>query len=355
LIGHDGHAVEATIAAFVVISVSIVVDFFRARLLYRVADETASEALEADALHFGSDMWSSLAVLFGLGGVALGYQWADTAAALVVALFVCLAGWRLGRRTVETLTDTAPAGAAAVVHRAISRVRGVVAVERVRLRPSGDKTFVEVTAAVSRTLPLDRVATLKSNIAESIRTDLPRAEVLVTMAPRALDTETVHERVMVTARNLALAIHHVTVHDIGGRLSVSLDLEVDRKLALGAAHEVANGLENALREELGPNVEIETHIEPLQQEAAGREAPSERVKAVEVTLAEIAAAGGTIGDIHNVRVRETDEGEIVNFHCRVDPALTVQAVHDKVDEVERALRQRSSSIKRVIGHTEPRR
>ena len=133
-------------------------------------------------------------------------------------------------------------------------------------------------------------------------------------------------------------MHHVTVHDIRGRLSVSLDLEVDRKLALGAAHDIADGLEAALREELGPDVEVETHIEPLQppRPPAARRRPSGS-RAVEIALAEIAAEGGMIRDVHDVRVRETDEGEIVNFHCRVDPALTVQAVHEKVDEVERAL------------------
>ena len=160
---------------------------------------------------------------------------------------------------------------------------------------------------------------------------------------------------MVIARNQGLAVHHVTVHDIRGTLSVSLDLEVDRKLALGVAHDIADALEAALREELGPKVEVETHIEPLQPpEAAGCEAPPERVRAVEITLAEIAAEGGMIRGVHSVRVRETDEGEIVNFHCYVDPALTVQAVHEKVDEVERTLRRRSPSIKRVIGHAEPR-
>ena len=355
LLGEGGHAVEATIAAFAVIIASVVVDFFRARLLNRVAKETASEALEADALHFSSDMWSSLAVLVGLGGVALGYQWADSAAALVVALFVCIAGWRLGRRTIDTLTDTAPAGSAQTVTRAASKVSGVVAVERVRVRPSGDKMFVEVVAAVSRTLPLDRVEAVKAQVADAIRAEMPRAEVIVTIAPQALDTETVPERVMVIARNRALAVHHVTVHDIHGRLAVALDLEVDRKLTLSAAHDIADELEAALRDELGTDVEVETHIEPLHQDALGREAPPERVKAVQMTLAEIAAETGTITEVHNVRVRETDEGEIVNFHCRVDPALTVQAVHDKVDELERALRRRAPSIKRVIGHAEPRR
>jgi divalent metal cation (Fe/Co/Zn/Cd) transporter len=348
--------VEASLAAFAVIIVSIIVDFFRARLLYRVAHETASEALEADALHFGSDMWSSIAVLVGLGGVALGYQWADSAAALIVALFVCIAGWRLGRRTIETLTDTAPAGSAETVRRVAGRVPGVVAVDGVRVRPAGDKLFVEVAVAVSRTLPLDRVKALKERVADAIRAEMPRAEVGVDAAPRALDDESVQERVMVIARNHGLAVHHVTVHDIRGKHSVSLDLEVDRKMALGAAHAIADRLEAAVREELGPAVEVETHIEPLQPpEAAGREAPPERVRAVEMALAEIAAESGMIRDVHNVRVRETDEGEIVNFHGRVDPTLAVQAVHEKVDEVERALRRRSPSIKRVIGHAEPRR
>ena len=356
LLSSQGHIVEASLAAFAVIVVSIVVDFFRARLLYRVAHETASEALEADALHFGSDMWSSIAVLVGLGGVAFGYQWADAAAAAVVAVFVCLAGWRLGRRTIDTLTDTAPPGSAETVRRIAGRVSGVVAVDGVRVRPVGDKLFVEAAVAVSRTLPLDRVKALKDQVAQAVRAEMPRAEVGVNAAPRALDDESVQERVMVIARNQGLAVHHVTVHDIRGKRSVSLDLEVDRKLALGLAHVIADKLEAALREELGPAVEVETHIEPLQPpEAAGREAPPERARAVEMVLAEIAAEGGMIREVHNVRVRETDEGEIVNFHCRVDPALAVQAVHEKVDEVERTLRRRSPSIKRVIGHAEPRR
>ena len=350
--GH-GHAVEATFWAFGIIIVSIVADFFRARLLYRVAQDTASEALEADALHFGSDMWSSIAVLIGLCGVAAGYPAADPAAALIVAVFVCLAGWRLGRRTIDTLTDTAPAGSAAAVRRAASGVRGVVGVDLVRVRPVGDKLFVEIVAAVSRTLPLDRVELLKSQVADAIKAELPRAEVGVTAAPRALDNETVLERVMVIARNQALAVHHVTVHDIRGKLSVSLDLEVDRKLPLGSAHDIADRLEHALREELGPDVEVETHIEPLQADAAGHEAPPERIRAVEHALAEIAAESGMVHDIHNVRVRETDDGEIVNFHCLVDATLSVQAVHEKVDDVERALRRRAPTIKRVIGHAEP--
>ena len=354
LLGGEGHMVEATLAAFGIIVVSIVVDFFRARLLYRVAEETGSEALEADALHFGSDMWSSIAVLIGLGAVALGFHWADSAAAIVVAIFVCLAGWRLGKRTVDTLTDTAPAGAAERISAIAQCTPGVVAVERVRVRPAGDVVFVDLAVAVSRTLPLDRVAALRERLTQAICSELPRAEVTVTIEPRALNDETVLERVMVIARNRGLAVHHVTVHAIGGRLSVSLDLEVDGKYALSAAHRIASELEAAIREELGPDVEVETHIEPLQaQDLAGQDAPLPRVALVQGALAEIAHEFGTLREVHDVRVRETSEGEIINFHCRVDPQLTVHDVHEKVDEIERELRRRWPSIKRVIGHAEP--
>jgi cation diffusion facilitator family transporter len=356
LIAGDGHTVEATIWAFGVIVVSIVIDFFRARALNRVAVETSSEALEADALHFSSDMWSSIAVLIGLGAVALGYPWADSASALVVALFICIAGWRLGRRTIETLTDTAPRGAGDKVTAIVSQIPGVVAVERVRVRPAGDTLFVDLNVAVSRTLPLDRVKAIKAQIEHAVRATFPKAETAVNIEPRALDDETVLERVMVIARNRALAVHHVTVQSIGGRLSVSLDLELDGSIPLGRAHEIASALEQAVRDELGPDVEVETHIEPLQlSDLAGRDAPPERVAAVRAALADLAAQLGFVRDVHEVRVRETADGEIVNFHGYADPDITVSDVHEKIDELERALRQRFPSIKRVVGHAEPRR
>jgi cation diffusion facilitator family transporter len=348
-------AVAATPAAFAVMAASIVVDFLRSRALYRAASAHRSEALEADALHFGSDMWSSAAVLVGLGGLRLGFAWADSAAAVVVALFVCLAGWRLGRRTIDTLTDTAPAGAAERIAALARHVAGVVEVARVRARQVGPKLFVDLEVDASRTLPLDRVVALKAEIAREIAAAMPEVELNAVVSPRALDDETVLERVMVIARNRALAVHHVTVQAIGGKLAVSLDLEVDGALTLAAAHEIASGLENAVRDELGTDVEVESHIEPLQMDRlAGQDAPPARVEAMRAALAALAANDGALRDIHDVRVRETSDGEIVNFHCDVDPAMRVGEVHQKVDDLERGLRERFPEIQRVIGHAEPR-
>jgi cation diffusion facilitator family transporter len=355
LLGMGDHAVDASIWAFAVIILSIVVDFFRARVLYRVADETSSEALEADALHFGSDMWSSIAVLVGLFGVLAGYAWADAVAALVVAVFVLIAGWRLASRTIETLTDVAPAGVAGHVLKLAQTEPGVVEVERVRVRRAGAVLFADLDLAVSRTLPLDRINEIKGRVAAKIRTAHPAAEVNITTTPRALKNETVLERVLVIARNQALAVHHVTVHAVGDKLAVSLDLEVDGRLTLAEAHDIASRLEEAVENELGAEVEVETHIEPLQlQDALGHDAPPERTAELHEALAGLAAQLGPLRDVHDVRVRTTSDGEIVNFHCYVEPGLTVDAVHDHVDDVERALRRRWPTVKRVIGHAEPR-
>jgi cation diffusion facilitator family transporter len=356
LLGSAGHvAVQATPAAFAVMLVSIAVDFFRARLLSRTAKATGSQALEADALHFSSDMASSLAVLTGLAGIHYGYVWADSAAALVVAALVCLAGWRLGRRTIDTLTDAAPEGVAESIATIARQVRHVVSVERVRAREVGATVFGDIEVAASRALPLDRVAMVKSEINAAVTTVLPGAQISVNVIPRALDSETVMERVMVIANNRGLAVHHVTVQAIGDRLSISLDLEVDGDLSFAAAHDIADGLEAAIRDEFGPAVEVDTHLEPMQTRGiAGRDAPAAHLATIESALCELADASGMLRNVHDVRVRDTSDGEVVNFHCDVDPERTVAAVHEMVDGVERGLRRRFPAVRRVIGHAEPR-
>jgi divalent metal cation (Fe/Co/Zn/Cd) transporter len=148
-------------------------------------------------------------------------------------------------------------------------------------------------------------------------------------------------------------VHRVTVQAIGETLSISLDIEVDGNLSFAAAHDIADALETALRDEFGATTEVETHIEPLQMTGlAGRDAPAARIAAIETALAELAGASG-LRNVHDVRVRDTASGDVVNFHCNVEPASTVAAVHEQVDSVERGLRRRFPSVRRVIGHAEP--
>jgi cation diffusion facilitator family transporter len=340
---------------FVVLVADIVVNAWRARALHRTALDTRSQALEADALHFASDVLGSIAVIIGLTLSGLGYAWGDATAAIGVAVLISILGLRLGRATIETLLDRAPDGVAERADAAIRALPDVVGIARLRVRMVGPRHFVDVTAEVPRTYPIDRIDAIKQQAQNAVSAALGDADLTFTAIPVARDNESVRERIMVIARNSGLAIHHVTVHDLGEKLTVSIDLEVDGEMALVDAHAIAHRLEHDIRHEFGADVEVDTHIEPLEPELPlGTDAVSTRIHAIRTALSGF-ATGGAIHDIHNVRVRDTEAGEIVNFHCRAAPSMSVAKVHESVDEIERALRRAFPSVKRVISHAEPPR
>jgi cation diffusion facilitator family transporter len=338
---------------FVVLLIDIAVNFWRARALHRAARETRSQALAADALHFASDVMGSIAVIVGLALAGFGFWWGDAAAAIAVAIMIALLGLRMARSTVETLLDRAPEGVAEKARLAIEQVPGVVDVDRLRTRMVGSTHFIDAIVKVPRTYPIDRVDEIKHKAQDAVASTLGDADVTFTAVPVALNNESVRERIMVIARNSGLAIHHVTVHDLGGKLTVSIDLEVDGDMALERAHDITRDLERNIRDEFGADAEVDTHIEPLEPELPwGTDAAPERIETIKAALARF-AAGTAIHDIHNVRVRDTDAGEIVNFHCRAEPSMSVTKVHETVDEIERALRRAFPTVKRVISHAEP--
>ena len=339
---------------FLVLLVDIAVNFWRARALHRAARDTRSQALAADALHFASDVLGSVAVILGLALAGLGHAWGDAAAAIGVAVVIALLGLRLARSTVETLLDQAPEGVSEKAATAIRALPGVVDIERLRVRMVGPTHFIDAIVQVPRTYPIDRIDQIKRRAQDAVTAALGDADLTFTAVPVARDNESVRERIMVIARNAGVAVHHVTVHDLGGKLTVSIDLEVDGEMTLDAAHDIAHELERNIRDEFCEDVEVDTHIEPLEPELPfGTDAAPDRVEIIRSALSRFAADDGAIHDIHSVRVRNTDAGEIVNFHCRAAPSMSVIKVHDNVDAIERALRRAFPTVKRVISHAEP--
>jgi cation diffusion facilitator family transporter len=347
--------IDAGWPVFVVLGLSILVDFVRSRQLGRIAQEEGSDALAADALHFSSDLISSVLVAVGLLATREGFMHGDALAALGVAAFIAVAGFRLGRRTVETLLDAAPRDLVPRLEQAIADVPGVIAVEGLRLRTVGRQVIGEAAIGVSRTLPLEHAERIKQAAESAARTEAPNAQLTFTVNPRVLDDETVVERIRVVAARKHLPIHHIVAYQIGERLAISVDIEVDGMMQHGRAHLIATNFETAIRNEFGSTVEIETHIEPLEPHLRkGRDAERSVHGDIENALARHCAALGKVADIHDVRVRETDDGLIVNYHCLVDSALSVDAAHAAVDEIERGVREEFPRIFRIAGHAEPR-
>jgi cation diffusion facilitator family transporter len=346
--------VDANWLTFAVLLVSIVVDVVRWRSLNAIAKRTKSDALAADALHFSSDFVASILVLIGLVATHYGYVRGDSLAAVGVAIFIAVAGYKLGRRTIDTLVDAAPAGLTERLRQTIEKIPGVVDIEVLKLRPAGPQVIGELAVAVPRTMPLEKVFGLKQDLLAEVAKEMPELELSVTANPRALDDESLVERVLLIAARRRLAVHHITIQHVAGKASISLDLELDAQMQHGDAHDIATALEEAISAEVGADVEIETHIEPLEgQELAGEDIAAEATADIKRVLIEGAQAGGVVKDVHFVRARNTSSGLVVNYHCRVDPLLSVHDVHEAVDHLDRHLRAKMERVVRVVGHADP--
>ena len=352
--GHTG--VELSAWVFGALLLSIGVDFVRWRSLSHIARRTGSDALAADAVHFSSDLFASLVVLAGLGAYAAGWRQADAYASFGVAALILFAAIRLAFQTVGTLLDKAPEGIAPRLREVALAVPGVTDVEDLRLRRLGGRSVGNMTIGVPRSLPSERVDAVAQAVVRRLNRAEPGTDVVVAAVPRVLNDETLLERVLLVAARRRQAVHHITVQHVDGRTSISFDLEVDGAMPHGKAHEIATALEAAIRSEIGPDIEVESHIEPLSVGVLeGQDESPERTSAIAQSLTEAAVRGGVVFDIHDVRVRRTIDGLVVNYHCRIDPDLSVGAVHDCVDVMEHSVRVADPLIVRLVGHAEPPR
>jgi cation diffusion facilitator family transporter len=352
----DAPAPTLSIVAVVVLLVEIVSNTWRAQALKRVGRATQSAALEADALHFASDVLSSIAVLAGFALIAFGFRWGDAAAAMAVAVLVAILGVRLVLQTINALVDRAPEGMAEVIEGRILAVPAVLGVGNVRVRSVGSKHFIEATVDVPRSLGLEPVAEVESAAAQAARAVLQSADVTIRSRPVSPSNETIRERILLVAQREHAAVHHITVQHLKGRLALALDLEVEGALPLAAAHATADRLEAAIRREFGRDIEVEVHIEPLEPETtAVEDIPDALQRSYVEALEDAARSIHGLSDIHNVRIRRGARGTVLVAHCRLDPHATIESVHRRVDDLERLVRDRMPDIARILIHAEPRR
>jgi cation diffusion facilitator family transporter len=353
--------VEATAWAFGVIVLSIVVDVSRSRALRQAARKYHSQALEADALHFSTDVWSSAVVLAGLILVRLG-DWtgrssmlrrADAVAALVVALLVVYVSLRLGRRTVDALLDRAPAGLRVAVEQAVRQVAGVIECRQLRLRPAGSQTFVDLVVAVRRGLSLENSHAISRAAEERIKTLLPNADVVVHVEPVHGLNETLTERIREIAANAGQTVHNILVSEEQGRMYVELHLETDENLDLRQAHDKAHALEAALGAELPSVGGITTHIEPHHARAEPLRDVTEASEALIDRIRRIAAQAPGVVECHDVTVRRSGKEIFLAMHCAFAPGLSIRQVHEASTELEQRLRSAIPNLARVTTHPEP--
>jgi len=355
--------IQPSVMAIVVLLVALSIDLTRARALREAARKYSSEALEADALHFSTDVWSTTVVIVGIGLVWAGETWdlpwlvyADALAGLAVAAVVLWVGSQLGRRTLDALLDAAPKGLQQEIALALERMAGVLDVVRVRVRRAGNRHFVDATVSVARSASLEQVHALTDAIEKRIGEIVP-SDVMVHVEPRAPVGEHLFEAIRALAQRMGLAIHDVHASQQDGRLFIELHVEVDENLSLREAHRQASELEDQIRELRDGAIDVNIHIEPQGHHIATPDSDLEEMKqlakAIEDFLNRLPSEFDELVNCHDVRVRQVEHHILVSCHCTMKSELLITQVHDVTAALEDRVKEKFQQIYRVTIHPEP--
>ncbi|MEM3525820.1 MAG: cation-efflux pump, partial [Candidatus Jordarchaeaceae archaeon] len=370
--------VEATIWTFLVMGISIFVDFSRSRALYRVARKYNSQALEADALHFRTDIWSSSVVILGLSlvwisentglnsmlqpleylapGLFLLYKnfsvdilhYADSVAALVVAGIVLFVSYRLGKRAVDALLDRAPKGVSENVRKIVSEIRGVQECTMVRVRTSGPKYFVVLNVSIDETDSLKKAHDIALDVERRIKEVLPTAEVIIHTDPAEIDAKTISEKIRNIAVVNELKIHSVHIHETQKKTAIDLHLEVPPHLPLKETHKIADKLEKEIKEKIPKVKEVNIHLEPIEEPLTEYcDVTDGTEKKLYREIKEIVENITGPTRCHEIRIRKAKDKYHVYIHCTFDEKMPIEDVHKLASEIELKIRNEFQEIEEV--------
>ena len=351
--------IRPSVTAILILLLAMGIDFVRSRALNRIAQKYPSEALEADALHFSTDVWSTFVVIVGITaawlGMKFGIAWLaslDAVAALGVAGVIIWVGSRLGKRTLDALLDVAPHGLREDITRAVNETEGVLDTERVRVRRAGQRYFVDVTISVPRTASLEQAHAASDAVESTIGRMVP-ADVMVHVEPRARSNEHLFETIRAIAQRRGLAVHELSAHQLDGRLFVELHLEVDERASLREAHHRATELESDILSVADPRALVNIHIEPLGARIPGAAEMKGLSVSVQNFLNSLPAEYHELTNCHEVHVRTVEHKILVSCHCAMDGGLPITQVHDITAKLEDRVKERFPQIYRLTIHPEP--
>lgn len=345
-LGSGSSPVQARWYAFAALVVVLAVDAGRAALSLRGGRLERNAALIANAWHFASDFAGTLAVLVGLGLVAVGVPAGDSAAAIFVAAIVLVGAVRLARQNVDALMDRTPSGVAGRVERAVRAVAGVTDVRSVRVREAGGESFADVVIGVPRLAGVERSHETTDQVERAVRESLGRAQVSVHVEPAA-GYETLNDRVAAAALRVSGVVeaHNIAVLDDASGRAVTLHVRLPENESLRSAGRVVDRLKDEIRREVGI-ARVFAHVEP----SAPGARPARDIGAEQPDLHRLAAAAvrSVAGGVEDVVVYRQGSRLLVVTSVRADPAISVGEAHTLASRVEDAVRDALASVDDVI-------
>jgi cation diffusion facilitator family transporter len=336
--------------ALVVVAGVLAIDASRATVSYRAAKRLGSPALQANALHFASDFLGSTAVLAGLAAARAGYHWADSAAAMFVAVLVLVAAAPLMRLNIDVLMDRVPAEAERAALSAIAKVVPPVELRRLRMRQAAGQQFADIVIGVPPGAAVGQGHAAADAVEAAVHRALPGSDVVVHVEPE-VDDPALRERVLAAAQRVPRVreIHNLTLLQVGSSTEVSLHLKLPGELSLEEAHEVASEVEQAISESVPEVNAVRTHLEPIAETAEGREDHAAEERAVVERIVREATGGSP----RELRFLNTDAGLVAQLTLGLDASTSLGEAHARASEIEERIRRARPEIADVIVHTEP--
>jgi cation diffusion facilitator family transporter len=334
--------------AFAAVAAVIAIDVSRTVVSLRAGRRYGSPALLSNALHFGSDLVGTIAVLAGLAAVRAGWPAGDSLAALFVALLVVTAATRLMRRNVDVLMDSAPPDAVLAARDAISALDPPVEVRRLRLREAAGRTFTDVVIGVSPGAAVGQGHAVADRVEAAVQHVLPGSDVVVHVEPSS-EEAALRERVRAAAMTVPQVreLHNLSVIELPDGVHVTLHLKLPGELPLEEAHGLAEQVERAIVDDVPEVVDVQSHLEPLSELAAGREVHEDPLE-IERIVRELTGASPRA-----IRFLNTDEGLVVFLTLALDSSESLSAAHATASTAEERIRAALPGVDEVIVHTEP--
>lgn len=345
-----GGAVNAAGYAFALLIATLFIEAGRAGILRGVGRVAESEALQADATNRLTDVLATIGVLAGLVGVRLGFVWADSVAALLVAGIVARAAAMVAWRSGDILMDRAPAGAQRQLRAAIQAVNGVREVRSVRVRRSGPNLIGDASIATARMLSLEAAGRLVDEVKRVANATLPSLDLTVVVEGQAQPSDLVERVHAAAARNGGVRdLHNVTVErESDGSLHLTMHAKLPGDMTLATASLASAELERTLRAELPEATRVDIHLEPMEPHVVRGEDVTSRRAQLAARMREVVAAHPEVRRCVDVELSDRHHRIHAHVVAEVDGEVSLEHAHRVESELEQQIRRALPEVHEVV-------
>jgi len=347
--------VDLGLYALLVMLISIAVDFSRSRALMKTAKEYKSQALEADAIHFSTDLISSSVVIIGILFTMIGFEQFDSLAGLGVAAVTAFIGYRLLKKSAHTLLDGAPAGVVQKIIDNAMSVEGIQKIGRIRVREAGAKTFVDLEVHIDRDLNMEAAHNIAESVCRKIQETVPGADVMVHAEPISTTDASLVDKMRREASKMKeiRSISNIQLSETDNKLGVEFNVEIDETQSLETAHEIASNLEEKIKQLDKRISTVTSHIEPYVDRVYLGEPVLFMQERLQRMLESILLGFPSVRSFKDLQVKKIDDRYSLTLCCLFDRGLSLSEAHRIASKIEVEIKAKCPEIESISIHMEP--